>query len=205
MKNIPHVRKLARAQWFRYMDGAYFVTICTKNRVHYFGKINHAEMHLSAIGKFAQDQIHHTAAIRDGDVSIPQYTVMPNHIHMMVVIHRRRDALNASLEPNAERTRNARTNNERTNNGRTQNGRTRCVPTTISPQWRRFGPQSGNLPSVIRGIKSSVTKFANDNHIAFAWQSRYHDHIIRNAYEWDRISRYIKNNPAQWDNDRFRT
>ena len=195
MKNIPHERKLARAQWFRYMDGAYFVTICTKDRVHYFGKINHAEMHLSAIGKFAQDQIHHTAAIRDGDVSIPQYTVMPNHIHMMVVIHRRWDALNASLEPNAERT----------NNGRTNNGRTRCVPTTISPQWQRFGPQSGNLPSVIRGIKSSVTKFANDNHIPFAWQSRYHDHIIRNAYEWDRISRYIKNNPAQWDNDRFHT
>ena len=195
MKNIPHERKLARAQWFRYMDGAYFVTICTKNRVHYFGKINHAEMHLSAIGKFAQDQIRHTATIRDGDVSIPQYTVMPNHIHMIIVIRRRRDALNASLEPNAERT----------NNGRTNNGRTRCVPTTISPQWQRFGPQSGNLPSVIRGIKSSVTKFANDNHIPFAWQSRYHDHIIRNAYEWDRISRYIKNNPAQWDNDRFHT
>ena len=131
------------------------------------GKINHAEMHLSAIRKFAQDQIHHTAAIRDGDVSIPQYTVMPNHIHMMVVIHRRRDALNASLEPNAERTNNGRTNNGhtqngrtnnertnngRTNNGRTNNGRTRCVPTTISPQWQRFGPQSGNLPSVIRGI-----------------------------------------------------
>ena len=162
MKNIPHERKLARAQWFRYMDGAYFVTICTKDRVHYFGKINHAEMHLSAIGKFAQDQIHHTAAIRDGDVSIPQYTVMPNHIHMMVVIHRRRDALNASLEPNAERTNNGRawnghTNNERTQNGRTNNGRTingrtingrtRCVPTTISTQWRRFGPQTGNLPS----------------------------------------------------------
>ena len=114
-------------------------------------------MHLSAIGKFAQDQIHHTAAIRDGDVSIPQYTVMPNHIHMMVVIHRRRDALNASLEPNAERTNNGRTNNGRawngrTNNERTQNGRTRCVPTTISPQWRRFGPQTGNLPSKKMGV-----------------------------------------------------
>ena len=70
-------------------------------------------MHLSAIGKFAQDQIHHMAAIRDGDVSIPQYTVMPNHIHMIIVIRRRRDALNASLEPNAERTRNGHTNNGR--------------------------------------------------------------------------------------------
>ena len=95
-------------------------------------------MHLSAIGKFAQDLIHHTAAMRDGDVSIPQYTVMPNHIHMIIVIRRRRDALNVSLEPNAECTRNGRTNN-----GRTRNGRTRCVPTTISTQRRRFGPQTG--------------------------------------------------------------
>lgn len=100
-------------------------------------------MHLSAIGKFAQDQIHHTAAIRDGDVSIPQYTVMPNHIHMMVVIHRRRDALNASLEPNAECTRmDAQTMDARGTDER-KCRRTRCVHATIFTQRRRFGPQTG--------------------------------------------------------------
>ena len=82
-------------------------------------------MHLSAIGKFAQDQIHHTAAIRDGDVSIPQYTVMPNHIHMIIVIRRRRDALNASLEPNAECTRmDAQTMNTRTMDARGMDAQT---------------------------------------------------------------------------------
>ena len=67
----------------------------------------------------------------------------------------------------------------------------------------RFGPQSGNLASVVRGIKSAVTKYANEHNIPFAWQSRFHDHIIRNQLEMNRIARYIQNNPMKWELDRF--
>jgi len=35
----------------------------------------------------------------------------------------------------------------------------------------------------------------------FAWQPRFHDHIIRNDRELFAIRRYIQNNPAQWDTD----
>ena len=31
----------ARANWHDYNGGIYFVTICTKNREHYFGEITH--------------------------------------------------------------------------------------------------------------------------------------------------------------------
>ena len=31
----------ARANWHNYNGGVYFVTICTKNREHYFGEITH--------------------------------------------------------------------------------------------------------------------------------------------------------------------
>ena len=31
----------ARANWHDYNGGVYFVTICTKNREHYFGEITH--------------------------------------------------------------------------------------------------------------------------------------------------------------------
>lgn len=32
----------ARASWWDYSwAGAYFITICTQNRVHYFGEIHH--------------------------------------------------------------------------------------------------------------------------------------------------------------------
>lgn len=70
-------------------------------------------------------------------------------------------------------------------------------------QGQGFGPQSKNLGSVIRGIKSAVTRFANENNIPFGWQSRYHDHIVRNQDEMNRIAEYIETNPIRWDNDCF--
>ena len=36
------------------------------------------------------------------------------------------------------------------------------------------------------------------------WQRNYHDHIIRDKQEYYRISEYIRNNPAQWEEDRFK-
>jgi hypothetical protein len=55
----------------------------------------------------------------------------------------------------------------------------------------------------IRGFKSAVTKFANKNKIEFEWQTRFHDHIIRNQNEMNRIADYILNNPSTWDSDCF--
>lgn len=62
----------------------------------------------------------------------------------------------------------------------------------------RFGPQSLNLASVVRGFKVGVTKAARLHIQKFAWQSRYHDRIIRNAAEHERIRHYIRNNVVQY-------
>lgn len=35
------------------------------------------------------------------------------------------------------------------------------------------------------------------------WQRDYHDHVIRSTGEYDKIKRYIVNNPARWDEDVF--
>jgi REP element-mobilizing transposase RayT len=35
------------------------------------------------------------------------------------------------------------------------------------------------------------------------WQKSFHDHIIRNETDYDRIAEYIENNPATWRNDCF--
>lgn len=62
----------------------------------------------------------------------------------------------------------------------------------------QFAPQSKNLSSIIRGYKSAVTTYARKNNIAFDWQPRFHDHIIRSMDDYHRISNYIINNPAKW-------
>ncbi len=40
--------------WDYGSNGVYFITICTKNRRHYFGEIINAEMHLNETGKLAE-------------------------------------------------------------------------------------------------------------------------------------------------------
>ncbi|GEM_PF-2193885 len=76
---------------------------------------------------------------------------------------------------------------------------THCIASVT--QKNQFGPQSKNLASIIRGFKIEVTKNARLIHTDFAWQSRFHDHIIRNNAEYHRISTYIRNNPAHWQED----
>lgn len=55
----------------------------------------------------------------------------------------------------------------------------------------------------MRGFKIGVTKFARQHDLPFGWQARYHDHVIRNAGEHDRIRRYIVDNPQKWAADTF--
>ena len=61
----------------------------------------------------------------------------------------------------------------------------------------------GWLSVVIGGIKSAVTKFANENGIEFAWQTRFDDRIIRNQEAMNIIADYIENNVAHWTMDCF--
>ena len=65
-------------------------------------------------------------------------------------------------------------------------------------QLNKFGVQSQNLASIIRGYKASVKTYATINDIKFDWQPRYYDHVIRNEKEYLNINGYIANNPEQW-------
>lgn len=71
-------------------------------------------------------------------------------------------------------------------------------PDKIDWTPNKFGPQSKNLGAVVRAFKCTVKRYANQNEIPFQWQRNYHDRIIRNFNEFERISRYIENNPRKW-------
>ena len=59
------------------------------------------------------------------------------------------------------------------------------------------------LSVVVGGFKRAITLFAKKNKITFAWQTRYHDHIIRNLHDQNIIADYIENNVARWASDCF--
>jgi putative transposase len=63
------------------------------------------------------------------------------------------------------------------------------------------------LGTIIGSYKSGVTRIARrhgliDQTIAL-WQSRYHDHIIRNDATLNNIRAYVAHNPALWESDTF--
>ncbi|MDD4395932.1 MAG: hypothetical protein PHQ33_08605 [Bacteroidales bacterium] len=176
----------ARAPWHGYDGGIYFVTICTDcHDNHYFGKImvvnNEPHMHLSEIGKFAHENfanvsLHYTYA------EIPLFVVMPNHIHAIVVIG---------------------------GDGCIGRDVARNVSTITTTSIKKnetmaaISPQRGQLSTVIRGLKSAITKYAHSNNFPFAWQARFYDHIIRQQTELNHIAAYIENNVINWANDKL--
>ena len=80
------------------------------------------------------------------------------------------------------------------------NGETRSEA-SLQAHENRFGPQSRNLASVLRGFKSAVTTFARHREIEFQWQARFHERIIRNQNELERIQSYIITNPSRWQSE----
>jgi REP element-mobilizing transposase RayT len=58
-----------------------------------------------------------------------------------------------------------------------------------------------NLSRILNWYKGRVTFESRKLHADFAWQSRFHDHIIRNDAEYRRIKNYIINNPKNWNDD----
>jgi len=65
----------------------------------------------------------------------------------------------------------------------------------------KFGPQSKNLGSIIRGFKIGVKKWATMNNIGFQWQAGFYEHIIRNEKSLQDMRQYIIENPWKWEFD----
>jgi len=179
---IPSARK---KNWDYRSEAIYYVTICTQNRLFYFGNIKNGQMILSDIGQFATtcwfDIPNHFPFIE-----LINFVVMPNHIHGLLEIRDNDNFVGDTVE-----TLHA----------------TSLRPFTEIHQRRKndsmanISPKRGSLASVIRSYKSAVTRYANKNNIDFGWQTRYHDHIIRNNSEFIRINNYIINNPENWRDD----
>ena len=173
-------------------NGAYHITICTKNRLHHFGEIvetddnpslrqntstslkpsvpgndktdYHPSLQSTQIGQVA---LENWLAIPHHFpfISLDSFILMPNHIHGILFINKQENE-----------------------------------------DWKQnnFGSQSRNIPSIIRAFKGSVKRYANAENIPFEWQEKYYDRIIRDNKELENTRLYIFNNPQNWLNDEYR-
>jgi len=196
-QNKYRTESLRLQNWDYRWSSAYFLTICTQNKEHYFGKINNGKMQLSNIGILA-DVFWYEIKNHAKNVKLDSFVVMPNHIHGILILN---DNNVNDIDGNI--------------NG-CDGGRdkaclvsTMTIPLQSSQQkqnigQKRFQNQGKNsVSSIIGSYKSAVTKHANRLGFDFKWQSGFYDHIIRNDKSYKKISNYIINNQKNWKDDKF--
>ena len=184
----------ARLQnWDYGNDAAYFITICTKNREHFFGEIRNARMQVSPVGAIAY-VLWNEIKIHAKNVELGEFVVMPNHVHGIIILNNDRNVGDGGVGDGGGRdvACNVPTETET---------ETEISNPFKNEQMAAISPKSNTVSSIIRTYKSAVTKYCNRLKLPFGWQSRFHDHIIRNDESFQRISEYIKTNPANWEKD----
>src|SRR5699024_6620314 len=136
-KNKYSIESFRLKNWDYRNAGAYFITICTQDRVHFFGEIVNGEMQLNETGKIAYD-FWDEIPTHFAHVQLGEFVIMPNHIHGILI-------LIDSLQCN-ESTR-------------------QCNESTSSKNqfMADISPKSGSVSTIIRSFKSACTKQINRN------------------------------------------
>ena len=175
-KNKYRIPSARLQSWDYGNNGAYFITICTKKRYCLFGDVKDGKMQLNEIGQLAEKywmEIPNHFSF----IKLGNFVVMPNHTHGILIINKTNDILEESGA--------VETNNK-----------------TIGQM--RFQNQGKNtISSIVGSYKSVVSKHSRLIHADFAWQPRFHDHIIRDAQSFENIQNYISINPIKWGKDKF--
>jgi REP element-mobilizing transposase RayT len=126
----------------------YFITICTKNRKHYFGNVVDGKMILSAIGRVVEGEWQKTFEMRpDMNLLMGEWIIMPNHFHAIIIIGE-----NEFNSNNAANTNTPSTDAMHCVSTESKEGESTESKSEKEPYQNKFGPQSKNLASIIRGF-----------------------------------------------------
>jgi putative transposase len=105
------------------------------------------------------------------NVMIDRFVIMPNHVHTIVVIE-------GEHQYSPDETRQA---------------------ASLRPAHK---PLAKSLAAIVGSYKSGVSRRCRLCGIAdFAWQSRFHDHILRSNAAVNAVRDYIDKNPENWHED----
>lgn len=177
--------------WDYGSNAPYFVTICTDNKICYFGNVKEGKMYLSDLGQLANKywlEIENKFPF----VVLDHFVVMPNHVHGIIHIDKPlfdgRDAIyrvsNSADNPDAI---------NRVSTVRKIGG----VTGSNNPMLHE------NLSRFMNWYKGRCTFEMRKIYTKFSWQPRFHEHIIRNEEAYLKIVEYIQNNPRKWQEDKY--
>lgn len=188
---LPNRQSVRLSEYDYSKNGYYFITICTQDRKCLFGSVGahhdapelhhdapeKIEMKLNEIGTIVNN-IWETLTERF-PIFHDIYQIMPNHIHAIIVIKNELRAIRESERAIRE------------------------SPLRNTPQ--NMSQKRSLLSQIVGYFKMNSTKQIRklkNCHNLPVWQRNYHEHIIRNDRELNKIREYIKTNPLMWERDR---
>jgi len=183
--NESKKRRSIRLKEYDYSQpGAYFITICTQDKVCLFGAKHENKILLSESGKIAE-KCWQQIAEHFPNVLLDAFVVMPNHVHGILLItvpDRFVGATHAS--PSSQPT------------GKADRA------THESPLPR--GPSAKSIGAIVGTYKATVSKQVHERNSRKdrLWQRSYYERVIRNDNELEKTREYIINNPLGWMTDR---
>ena len=220
-KNKYRIKSHRMPGWYYSNNGMYFLTIVTQNRICNLGEIINAKMVLSDFGQIVKNEFEKSFEIRD-ELFLNEYIIMPNHIHMIIVLDDddiidgdigddnidNIDGDDGNIGNIGDDDENGNENDDGDDDGDVQtHGRASLrikiprQPKSISSFFAGFKSATNTkIDDYIDENNLDIPKYNKKNHF---FQPNYHDHIIRNNNEYNRISEYIKNNPQKWNDDTF--
>ena len=190
-------RKPLRLAGFDYSSGgAYFITLCVKERACLLGSVAAGDgvldvprVRLSPYGEIAERQFLAMAHFY-AQVTGEEYIVMPNHVHFILRI-----SAGTSGTPSPTNAAGTSGTPSPTNAA----GTSGTPSPTNAAGALRPSPANAVVPAFVSTWKRFVSRQAGVS----LFQRSYYDHIIRSEADYRRIADYIGTNPTRWREDRF--
>ena len=168
-----HRRRSVRLPGHGYTrPGAYFVTICTRERECVLGDIVRGVMRLNEWGCVVREEWLRTAQLRPY-VRLDRFIVMPNHFHGIVML---------TGECGVR-------------------GTARRAPTYAATFGRPVARSLPTIVRSFKSACTRRMNQLRDTCDSPVWQRGYYDHVIRSDREMHAVRRYVRNNPANWARD----
>ena len=201
-KGVYRIESSRLPGWDYTSPGWYFITICTRDMIPWFGEIDDGEMIRNRDGEIIAEEWEKTKIVRH-NITIDKWVVMPNHFHGIIVINWRLKypenlAVDNKIEMVVDK-QNEMAVDKQNYMADVETPRRGVSTEPITPPKSHHTLSPNSIGSIIGQFKSICTKRIRMNgHPNFAWQPRFHDHMIRDGHDLNRIRKYIIENPVKW-------